>query len=64
MQIKRVLEAIYATYDGDRNAKDWKDFEVYLKRFWFSNGIHHHYAEKKFIPDFSKDYFLTLIEGS
>jgi len=64
IQIKRVLEAIFTTYSGDRNAESWKNFEVYLKRFWFSNGIHHHYAEKKFIPDFSTEYFSTLIEGS
>ena len=64
IQIKRVLEAIYTTYNGDRNVESWKNFEVYLKRFWFSNGIHHHYAEKKFIPDFSREYFSTLIEGS
>ncbi|MDG1719669.1 MAG: hypothetical protein P8I31_00230 [Bacteroidia bacterium] len=64
IHIKRVLEAIFTTYSGDRNAESWKNFEVYLKRFWFSNGIHHHYAEKKFIPDFSTEYFSTLIEGS
>src|SRR6056300_741922 len=58
IQLKRIFETIYKTYSGDKTSTDWKNFEIYLKRFWFSNGIHHHYAEKKFLPDFSQDYFL------
>ncbi len=64
IQIKRVLEAIYDTYNGDRSTEDWENYEVYLKRFWFSNGIHHHYAEKKFLPAFNKKYFTSLVQGS
>ena len=57
IQIKRTLEAIYTSYTGDKTTKAWKNFEIYLKRVWFANGIHHHYAEKKFLPDFSQEYF-------
>lgn len=64
IQIKRVLESIYQTYEGNKSTSDWKNFEIYLKRFWFSNGIHHHYAEKKFLPEFSQDYFSILVKGS
>lgn len=64
IQIKRVLESIYQTYEGDKSTSDWENFEIYLKRFWFSNGIHHHYAEKKFLPEFSQDYFSILVKGS
>ncbi len=61
IQIKRTLEAIYNNYSGDKSTEDWDNFMVYLKRVWFSNGIHHHYAEKKFLPDFSQEYFADLI---
>lgn len=64
IQLKRIFETIYKTYSGDKTSTDWKNFEIYLKRFWFSNGIHHHYAEKKFLPDFSQDYFLELFNNS
>lgn len=64
IQIKRTLEEIYKTYTGDKTTEDWKKFEVYLKRVWFANGIHHHYAEKKFLPDFSKEYFAELVKNS
>jgi len=64
IQIKRTLEQIHHCYKGDKNTEDWKNFEIYLKRVWFANGIHHHYAEKKFLPDFSQDYFADLVERS
>lgn len=64
IQIKRTLEQIYDKYTGDRNTEDWKNFEVYLKRVWFSNGIHHHYAEKKFLPEISEEYFDELVAQS
>lgn len=64
IQIRRTLEEIYQHYDGDKTSEDWKNFEVYLKRIWFSNGIHHHYSEKKIIPDFSDSYFDELIANS
>jgi len=54
---RRTLEAIYTSFKGDRGSHDFKAFEVYLKRVWFSNGIHHHYAYGKFVPGFGKDFF-------
>lgn len=62
LTIKRALENIYQNYAGDKTAEDWKNFETYLKRIWFSNGIHHHYSNDKFIPEFSKAYFDTLLK--
>ena len=62
--IRKTLEAIYENYSGDRTSDDFKKFEVYLKRVWFSNGIHHHYSTEKFLPEFSADYFKTLINGT
>ena len=62
--VKRVLESIYRSYPGNRETGDFKAFEVYLKRVWFSNGIHHHYACDKFMPGFSCDYFRHLMEES
>jgi len=61
--IRKTLEAIYNDYKGDRNGDDFKRFTVYLKRVWFSNGIHHHYSTDKFFPEFSKDYFASLIRS-
>ena len=52
IQIRRTLEAIYQNYEGKKSGTDWDNFETYLKRIWFSNGIHHHYSEKKIIPAF------------
>lgn len=64
LQIRSILENIYETYRGDRNTKDFKNFVVYLKRVWFSNGIYHHYATDKFLPEFSKEYFHELVKNS
>lgn len=64
IQIKRTLEEIYTKYEGDKTTQDWTNFEIYLKRVWFANGVHHHYAEKKLVPDFSQEYFVELIEMS
>lgn len=64
IQIRRTLEQIYENYSGDRDAENYKAFEVYLKRVWFSNGIHHHYSEKKIQPDFTAEYFKELIANS
>ncbi|MFT5513304.1 MAG: dipeptidyl-peptidase-3, partial [Bacteroidia bacterium] len=64
IQIRRTLEEIYQHYDGDKSTEDWKNFDIYLKRIWFSNGIHHHYSEKKIIPEFSDSYFDALMENS
>jgi dipeptidyl-peptidase-3 len=57
LTIRKTLEAIYTEYKGDRSSKDFKALETYLKRVWFSSGIHHHYAEDKFLPEFSEKFF-------
>jgi len=59
LPIRRALEKVYNDYQGQRSGADWEAFEVYLKRIWFSNGIHHHYSYEKFEPGFRRD-FLTL----
>ncbi len=64
LKIRKALEAIYAQYKGDKRTADWKNFEVYLKRVWFSNGIHHHYSNDKIKPAFSKDYFKDLLKAT
>lgn len=63
LAIRKTLEAIHNTYKGDKTSADWKAFETYSKRVWFSNGIHHHYNEAKFLPTFSREYFTTLVSG-
>lgn len=62
--VRKTFEAIYSDYKGDRTSKDFQNFVIYLKRVWFSNGIHHHYSTDKFLPEFPKEYFATLIKGS
>ncbi|MCG8575895.1 MAG: dipeptidyl peptidase 3 [Flavobacteriales bacterium] len=62
LEIRNALENIYANYEGDKDSDDWNNFEVYLKRIWFSNGIHHHYSMDKFMPQFSREYFDGLLE--
>lgn len=57
LQLRQLLEKIYLKYDGDRNSKDFKAFEKYLKQVWFGNGIHHHYSTDKFRPEFSQAFF-------
>ena len=57
LRIRRTLEAIYTGYKGDKNTPDFKAMEVYLKRVWFSNGIHHHYGSEKFVPGFVPEFF-------
>lgn len=63
LAIRRTLEAIYANYKGDKSTTDYKGFEEYLKRVWFSNGIHHHYGEEKFLPAFSKEFFAEQVKA-
>jgi len=62
--VRKTLNAIVRSYKGDRQTKDFKNFMVYAKQFWFSNGIHHHYANKKFTPEFSTEYFTELLRNS
>lgn len=64
LTVRKTIEAIFNTYKGDRKSADWKAFETYAKRVWFSNGIHHHYNETKFVPGCSKEYFASLVQGS
>ena len=61
LKIRRALENIHISYRGDKNNDQWKSFEIYLKRIWFSNGIHHHYSNDKFNPGFSSEYLQELL---
>ncbi len=58
LEIRRMMEKLYQEYEGDRESADFKGFETYLKRLWFSNGIHHHYGCDKFVPEFSREWFV------
>lgn len=62
--IRRSLEEIYLNFQGDRATNSFLNFEIYLKRIWFSNGIHHHYSTDKFFPDCTEKYLRILIEES
>jgi dipeptidyl-peptidase-3 len=62
--ILKTLNTVYGTYNGDKNTEDWKKFEEYCGRFWFSNGNHHHYGNEKFIPACSFEYFSSVVKGS
>src|SRR5690625_3508821 len=64
LTIRKALENIYRNYSGDRNSDNWKNFEIYLKRIWFSNGIHHHYSNDKIKPEFSEDYLNELLSDT
>ena len=59
LRIRRALEALYTQYKGDKTSAEFLNFEKYLKRVWFANGIHHHYASDKFQPEFSQDWFVA-----
>lgn len=61
LQIRKLLEAVYVSYSGDRNSSDFQGLEVYLKRVWFSSGIYHHYACDKFVPAFSPEFLRECI---
>ena len=61
LAIRSALENIWVNYEGDRSNVEWNNFDVYIKRMWFSNGIHHHYSMDKFIPQFSRTYFEELL---
>ena len=63
LNIRKTLENILENYKGDRSIEDFKAFEAYAKRMFFSNGIHHHYAEDKFFPECPKEYFQSLMEA-
>lgn len=63
LQIRRLLEAVWLHYQGDRSSESFKALEIYLKRVWFSNGIHHHYACDKFVPGFTSGYLKEVLEA-
>jgi len=60
--IRRLLEAAYTNYSGDKKDTNYVNMETYLKRVWFSNGIHHHYGCEKFVPGFTPEFFKGVIE--
>ena len=62
LPLRKTLEAIYGNYSGDKDCTDYRHFLTYLKRVWFSNGIHHHYGYSKFKPLFSREFFLRELE--
>lgn len=62
LRIRKVLEAIYEHYEGDRTTAEYKALETYLKQVWFSNGIHHHYGCEKFVPAFTEKYFRQVVD--
>jgi dipeptidyl-peptidase-3 len=64
LEIRDALEKIYQEFDGDKTTADWKGFEKYLKQMWFANGIHHHYSNMKFTPEFSADYLEKLLSAT
>lgn len=63
LTIRRVCEALYENYMGDKSSEDWKNFETYLKQIWMANGVHHHYSEDKIMPKFSQEYFVSIVKG-
>jgi dipeptidyl-peptidase-3 len=63
LAIRRTLEAIYANYKGDTESTEYQAFVVYLKRVWFSDGIHHHYGEEKFMPGFTAEFFTNAVKS-
>ncbi|HZW70533.1 MAG TPA: hypothetical protein VFF57_06630, partial [Hanamia sp.] len=64
IMLRKTLEAMYTSYTGDKSTDDWKKFETYCGRFWFSNGNHHHYSNDKFLPECSSDYFISVAKAS
>ncbi|MBG6132485.1 dipeptidyl-peptidase-3 [Aquimarina sp. EL_43] len=64
LTIRKALEKVYTSYEGNKSDANWKAFETYLKRVWFSNGIHHHYSNDKIKPEFNQDYFSSLLAAT
>ncbi|MBE6332706.1 MAG: dihydrofolate reductase [Bacteroidales bacterium] len=62
LAIRKVCEAVYQNYKGDKNDGQWKAFEQYMKQIWFANGIHHHYSNAKFKPGFTQEWFVAQAE--
>jgi len=64
LTVRKTVEAILNSYQGDKQCADYQNFVVYAKRIFFSNGIHHHYAEDKMFPEISQEYFANLVKNS
>jgi dipeptidyl-peptidase-3 len=64
LTLRKTIEAIYSSYKGDKSGADWNKFQTYAGRVWFSTGNHHHYSKDKFVPEFSYEYFTTLVKQS
>lgn len=64
LTVRKTIEAVIESYQGDRECADFQNFMVYAKRVFFSNGIHHHYAEDKFFPEVTEEYFADLVKNS
>lgn len=64
LTLRKTIETVYGSYKGDRNSEDWKKFQTYAGRVWFSTGNHHHYAKDKFVPECSFEYFSELVKNS
>ena len=63
LPIRRTLEAVYINYKGDKESDEWRAFEKYLKKVWFANGIHHHYSNDKFTPEFTQAWFEAAMDS-
>lgn len=63
LRIRKMLETVYTDYKGNRESEDFKAMTLYLKRMWFSNGIHHHYGCEKFVPGFSEAFLEKAVKG-
>ncbi|WP_292943674.1 dihydrofolate reductase [Olleya sp. UBA1516] len=64
LKIRKALENVYTNYKGDKTSDNWKAFDAYLKRVWFSNGIHHHYSNDKLKPEFSQEYLKEIMSAT
>ncbi|WP_286847349.1 MULTISPECIES: dipeptidyl-peptidase 3 family protein [unclassified Proteiniphilum] len=63
LTIRRVCEGVYENYMGDKSSTEWENFETYLKQIWMANGIHHHYSEDKIMPEFTREYFVSIVKS-
>lgn len=64
LTVRKTLENIVSSYKGDKSTEDWTKFMEYAKRFWFSNGLHHHYNSDKIMPEFTPEYFAELVKNA
>ena len=63
LQIRQLVEAVYTNFKGDRSSADFQGLELYLKQIWFGNGIHHHYSQDKFVPQFTQAFFDAQVKA-